>query len=499
MKTINKKTTIMTSLIAMSAILLTSAIFPALTSQQAFAGVTPVEGDELDIFDSTQRGVGLGFDGEFLYVPAGIDATQLRVFDTDGNEQAPLALGCTVGNISYDPVRDVFWAYDMVGATAPVYTIDPSTGNCTLEFDAYTAMVANGACGAFCDWPADGIDYDERDDTIRISPDASTIIYNFATDGTYLSQIGPIDTFDECGRDFSSGVGTGASNVMYTAGGGCSEIHKWDKDTGNSLGSFDTNGIHNEAIECDSVTFTDQGVDALWVKDLDGMIQAFAVPAGTCEINPIPDVEKIYTFTNNNWDLVCDGFFNETSTLCEVSEVDNTELGFREANINTEDVFAMPLPDTDGTYELLGDQKGNKKTVVNPGQYIQATSITVQSQQDVWFNEDVASCSVIGTINPNKVPGGVQVVRIDGTTGDVFDIDDDLALGIGGSLTLNGTLVEVHVDDVPAGDTIRVMVKFQPSNEINIIGESCTLTSEVLNVHNQVINSASADLTIIQK
>ncbi len=206
-------------------------------------------------------------------------------------------------------------------------------------------------------------------------------------------------------------------------------------------------------------------------------------------------VEKIITHTNNDWNRVC--------TLFE--EVEQPDGSFvtectadRLANIHLDDVFADPLPNPNGPYELLGDEK-RKKTVVNPGQYIQATSITVLVDQDVWMTEDVSSCSVIGSINPNKVPGGVQVVRIDGTNGDVIDIDDDLAAGIGGSLTLTGTIVDVHVDDVPAGDTIRVMVKFQPSNELGIVGQECTLTSEVLDVDDNVVDSVEADLVIVQK
>jgi hypothetical protein len=287
----NKKRIQTTSLFALtSAILLTSTILPALNTQHAFAGVIPPEGTIIGDFDSDVGAVGLGFDGQFLYVPNGLTSNELIVFDTNGNPQAPLNLSCDVGNISYDPTRGVFWGYSISfgPADALVYTINPLTGQCTFQFDALPAMQANGDCGP--DWncmsPADGIDYDERDDTIRISPDGSKIIYNFNPDGTLASQIGPIDTTVPCGFDFSSGVATGASNVMYTATGGCDEVFKWDKDTGVKLGSFTIDAARNEGMECDSVTFSDLGTDAIWVKDLNGPIQAFAVPQGTCEIIP---------------------------------------------------------------------------------------------------------------------------------------------------------------------------------------------------------------------
>ena len=229
--------------------------------------------------------------------------------------------------------------------------------------------------------------------------------------------------------------------------------------------------------------------------DLDA-VEALFTEDQLCLPPPLEEleIEKFYTYTNNNWDLVCTEYVD---VIVEDVVVGQECVAFREANINTEDVFALPLPDTDGTYELLGDEK-RKKTVVNPGQYIQATTITVPTEQTVWFEEDVSSCSDIGTINPNKVPGGVQVVRID-TDGNVFDIDDDLVLGIGGSLSLDGTIVSVHVDDVPAGDTIRVMVKFQPSDALDIIGNECTLTANLLDTDDNNIGSATANLIIIQK
>jgi len=89
-------------------------------------------------------------------------------------------------------------------------------------------------------------------------------------------------TTDPCGFDFSSGVATGVSNVLYLATNGCQEVFKFDKDTGNELNHFTIPADRNEAMECDSVTFIE--TDAIWVKDLTGLVQAFVVPLGTCEM-----------------------------------------------------------------------------------------------------------------------------------------------------------------------------------------------------------------------
>jgi hypothetical protein len=258
------------------------------SSHDASAESLP-EGTVLTTFDSLIFGVGLGFDGQFLYVPMGIDANQLALFDTGGTPLGTLDLTCTIGNLSYDATRNVFWAGNIAieGSSAPIYTIDPDTGACTFQFDAYQVMIDNGACGSFsCFRPFDGIDYDERDDTLRISPDGSTIIYNFNLDGTLASSFGPINTTVECGFDFSSGIATGQSEILYSATNGCLEVFKWNKDTGEKLDHFTITGRRNEAMECDNVTFIDTENDAIWIKDLDGPVQAFAVPMNTCEIIP---------------------------------------------------------------------------------------------------------------------------------------------------------------------------------------------------------------------
>jgi len=426
----------------------------------------------------------------------------LNVFDTNGVFQGPLNLSCTVGNVSFDPTREVFWAWDIfpnsdlqVATSAPVWTIDPATGQCNFEFDALPLMNANGACGGVCHWPADGLDYDERDDTIRLSPDASSILYNVSPVGAFVSLI-PITTVVQCGIDFNSGVATGASNVVYTASGPCTEVFKWDKDSGLLINSFPIAANRNEGMACDSVTFANQGTDAIWVKDLNGFIQSFAVPDGTCEITPPPEVKKFYTFTDNNFtDDRCDGDVIEEECVASDGQI----IDFRRPNTNLDDdIFADPLPNEGmETFFLQGDEK-KKKTVVTPGQYIAVSDVFVPAEQTIWVVEDFSLCLGIGTVNPNKVPGGVQVVLIL-ANGDVFDIDDDLAEGIGGSIVLNPTNAVVHVEDVPAGSTVKVMVKFSPNHDQNMVGLVCTNFENILDEDDKVITSDSAILEIVQK
>jgi len=448
------------------------------------------EGTVLASWDSQTYGVGLGFDGQFIYIPDGINATQMKIYDTAGIFQGVLDLTCDIGNLSYDSTRNVFWAGQAItGSSAPIYTIDPTTGVCIFQFDALPAMVANGNCGNGCTWPFDGIDFDERDDTLRISLDGSQFIYSLNLDGTFNSAFGPIDTSVPCGDlgldSFSSGIATGESEILYSATNGCTEVYKWDKDTGVKLDHFTLTAVRNEAMECDNITFAHGLNDAIWVKDLDGPVQAFAVPVDTCEIL-VPTIEKFYTYTNNNWADRCVETDPDTG-LC---------IAYRLPNVNIDDdIFADQLPMDDGTYLLYGKERG-KKTVVNPGQYMAVSVVDVPDLRDVWVVEDFSDCTDLGTVNPNKVPGGVQVVLID-ANGNVHDIDDDLAAGIGGSINLLAGSAFVHVEGVPAGSQLRVIVKFQPSDELDIIGSACTNVEQLVDEAGEVVTEAAAGLAIV--
>lgn len=132
---------------------------------------------------------------------------------------------------------------------------------------------------------------------------------------------------------------------------------------------------------------------------------------------------------------------------------------------------------------------------MNPGQYIAVSNIMTLSTQDVRVLEDFSGCADIGTVNPFKVPGGAQVVLID-ENGDVHDIDDDLAAGIGGFIELTEDDALIYVEDAPANSTLRVMVKFQPSEALDIIGLSCINHEILVDAEGNEIRRASAGLVI---
>jgi hypothetical protein len=228
------------------------------------------------------------------------------------------------------------------------------------------------------------------------------------------------------------------------------------------------------------------------------IVEEFPGDAGSSQLNDAaacsaenPTVNKFYTHTNNDWSDRCASYFIVDDT-CETYRLPNTYLD--------DDIFANPLDQINDEFVLFGQVNG-KKTVVTPGQYIAVSNIKVITEQDVWVVEDFSDCTDIGSVNPFKVPGGVQVVLID-ANGDVYDIDDDLALGIGGFIELTDDYALVHVDAVPAGSTLRVMVKFMPDRKVNI-GDSCTnheiLFDEYPDDPGVEIKRASAVLTIVEQ
>jgi len=242
-----------------------------------------------------------------------------------------------------------------------------------------------------------------------------------------------------------------------------------------------------------------------WIYEIDlagpSIVAEFAGGAGSSTFNDAaacsaanPTIDKFYTHTNNDWSLRCanyeiviDEATGEETTVCSEYRLPNTDLD--------DDIFADNLPQDDGGAFVLAGKEGKKKTVVTPGQYIAVSNVGTLSTQDVTVVEDFSDCLEIGTVNPFSVPGGVQVVLID-PNGDVHDIDDDLAAGIGGYIELNETDAVVFVENVPAYSTLRVMVKFQPSDELGIIGLSCTNHEIVLDQDGNEIRRASADLVI---
>jgi hypothetical protein len=255
----------------------------------------PAEGDLLRTLNppGAAFGVSVGFDGTRVYY-TNFNGTTLFSVLPDGT--APLAVPIVgaaggINAFSYDARRDIFWAAG--GLTGrEIYQLD-QTGIATL---AFTITNTPGNCKVGCLTLIDGMAYDGFSDTVWWSPDASRRVYEYTTTttpagppGTFVRffdvDIPPNDTAAQCGFNYSSGIAVATATQIYNVANGCRFIFRYSK-TGVKESFFAYQGQRGEDAECDDVTFP---VTAIWVRDVDGSIEAFEV-IGECPVGGGPVV-----------------------------------------------------------------------------------------------------------------------------------------------------------------------------------------------------------------
>lgn len=155
--------------------------------------------------------------------------------------------------------------------THPVYRIDPNTGAATFLFNSVPGF-------EICD----GHTWDATDQTFFISPDISSTVYHFSAAGL------PLGSFPAVPGCPNSGVAVGGS-VLYEACNGILTIFRTDKTNGMMLGSFSSAGSRTEDLECDPISFADQGIDVMWSKDAyNNELFAFEIPENECGLGGEP-------------------------------------------------------------------------------------------------------------------------------------------------------------------------------------------------------------------
>ena len=206
-------------------------------------------------------GVGLGFDGSNLLASCYSDSTITENDPADGSLVAihSISGALYLGALAWDQGRGLLWAcseFNTVG------TVDLGTDTFTPEFTAL---------GCF-----DGLAYDGVDDTLWTSRDAFAQVEHYTTAGALLSS-----TAVSLGGFGNSGIAVGGSN-LYLANNGGSQIYSTPPDL-SSVTLFATFPARLEDLECDDITFADQGVGAIWSIDAyDNDVNAWEIPAGAC-------------------------------------------------------------------------------------------------------------------------------------------------------------------------------------------------------------------------
>jgi hypothetical protein len=219
-------------------------------------------------------GVGVAFDGRYLYYSAGFYDPILHRVDTSGGSHFDVTVTDSVSGaqvdvqaMSYDADRGRIWAAN----GSAIYLVHPTTGVAQFQFSTGVG------CGL-----DDGLAYDATDDSMWWSCDGSVVVYHYDVDGTPLGSFrvdsGPGDMRPEC-NPYSSGIAVGG-DILYLGADGCDYYFTYDK-SGNKLAAYPYPALRSEDLECDPVTFAP--TEVMWIRDAyDGHIRAFEVPPGTC-------------------------------------------------------------------------------------------------------------------------------------------------------------------------------------------------------------------------
>jgi hypothetical protein len=217
-------------------------------------------------------GVGIAFDGKNLWYSCYASSPDLYKADPiTGAVLGSYTVAGGLGALAWDGNRKKIWAgWGGAGTSGDVRLIDPVTGSGGVVFNAPDA----GAIEVL----DDGLAYDAQNDSLLISPDTSTTIFQYSTSG------GSLGSFAWSGSGcYNSGLAIGGQ-LLFEGSDGCN--HVWVVQRSNHAAAFDfatgAGGVRDEDLECDSVTFSPKTV--MWSMEAyePRRAIAFEIPPGSC-------------------------------------------------------------------------------------------------------------------------------------------------------------------------------------------------------------------------
>ncbi len=240
---------------------------------------------------SSGIGVGVAFDGEFLWYSCYSSTPDLYKAEAlTGTVVASYTIAGGLGALAWDGRRKMIWAGwgGGFGGDGDVRLINPSTGAAE-----YISIAGNARHGL----PI-GLAYDAWNDTLYISDDFENTIYHYQLieNGVSTTSATLIRSFPSAVIGCSGPKGGGGSRGLAIGGGllfegsiACSSV--WAVNHFNLGAEFDFPivGLHGTDLECDSVTFSPRTV--MWslqesdenFGDLLGRRAiAFEIPPASC-------------------------------------------------------------------------------------------------------------------------------------------------------------------------------------------------------------------------
>lgn len=224
---------------------------------------------------SSGLGVGIAFDGEFLWYSCYAQSPDLyKAKALTGEVVASYNVAGGLGALAWDGKRKIIWAGwgGGAGGGGVVRKFDPATGAATT---AFTIAVYK------YDGLDDGLAYDAQDDSLYVSPDGETTIRRYSATGASLGSF----TWTGSGC-YNSGLAIGG-DLLYQGSNGCNHVWVIKKSDHSAAFNFPTvvagdANYRDEDLECDSVTFSPKTV--MWSVEAyePRRAVAFEVPPGSC-------------------------------------------------------------------------------------------------------------------------------------------------------------------------------------------------------------------------
>ncbi|MGH7381033.1 MAG: vWA domain-containing protein [Candidatus Methylomirabilales bacterium] len=249
------------------------------------------------------QSVSITFDGTYYIVPlsgSGWASDTLSIYQPpasgagDATLVATKSLPVRIGAVAWDPNRGKVWgAYD-----SKVWLID--VGDPTVSGDATATLQFNSNVAGQV---VDGLAYDGSNDTLYYSPDQSCCVYHFSL-GTEFNPANPplgelIDLVEPKNADGIadgnvSGVVVGSGNTLYIGRPGGNEIRRVDKSTGAFISQFAALSASAwvEDLTCDPITYSPK--EAIVVKYLKPLYEAFEVDPGTCPLQKVEETGSLF-------------------------------------------------------------------------------------------------------------------------------------------------------------------------------------------------------------
>jgi hypothetical protein len=181
-----------------------------------------------------------------------------------------------------------------------------------------------------------------------------------------------------------------------------------------------------------------------------------------------------------------DGLFNEDPIDCP----DGTCLG-----------FALPVEGGNYTLEAVVKENG-KVSSYNPGQYYAVSTVYVNDSVDkLTIEENWTDCAAISELNPRNGGGSVVIVQVGPGDAVAYQILDAKSEEV--TVDFENCTATVELEDVSAGTTIMMYVKFAPAQKHGDFEAGTCVNTNTARVNMSGVETelpqAIATLELIQK